>query len=331
MTSASLTVMDVGHGNCTFIHSDNNFILVDAATGSFIQDSVKERNITVIDSVVISHADADHIGGLIGLLLDESILIRTVYINQDAARKTKTFDDLIAALQFARTSDRNTRIVPSIDKDTEDLVFSDFTLEILSPCPIKLLKGVGSKDLEGRKIDANAMSVVLRLIHEEEKIALITGDMNDDSLKFIKDEGDSIKAKILIFPHHGGLPGGKDPEQFSKELCNLVEPEVVIFSNARIRHDNPKKEIIDGIIVSDFSPVLACTQLSVGCYQEEDELCSEHLSSVFPSKGRDLKHSCAGSINFYLKGEETDFIEPLSRHETYIQKFENRKCKELCK
>ncbi|MCW8922750.1 MAG: MBL fold metallo-hydrolase [Gammaproteobacteria bacterium] len=329
MTSAKLTVLDVGHGNCALIHSDKNFIMIDAAVGSFVQDTVKNIGITKIDSVIISHADQDHIGGLSALLLDDSIHIETVYINGDAAKQTKTFTDLLIALDAARSQNRPTKVITSINKDTDDIVYEDFVLEVLSPCPIRCLRGIGQSDLKGKEIEANAMSVVVRLLHDGEKVALITGDMNDKSLQFLKDEGTCVEAKILVFPHHGGLPTEKDPHVFAAELNNLVRPELIIFSNSRQRHDNPRQEIIDGIIASDCSPSIACTQLSKGCHDDDNDLSNDHLIELYPSKGRSNNNSCAGTIDLILNGSDTDIHHPLEHHVNYINKFENRKCKRV--
>ena len=170
-------------------------------------------------------------------------------------------------------------------------MYDDFTLEVLSPCPIRCLRGIGQEDLNGKKIEANAMSVVVRLLHDGEKVALITGDMNDESLQFLKDEGTCIEAKILVFPHHGGLPAEKNPQVFATELNNLVKPELIIFSNSRQKHDNPRQEIIDGIIASDLSPSIACTQLCKGCHDDDEDLSNDHLIELYPSRGRSNNNS----------------------------------------
>lgn len=329
MTSASLTVLDVGHGNCTLVRSCENTVMIDAGMGSFVQDTIKGLSLTEIDAVIVSHADADHIGGLVGLLLDESIHIKNVYINQDIAKKTKTYKDLIIALSEARQQERGTKVTTAINKDTLDLDFGEFQIEVLGPSPINSILGTGSEDLGGGAIESNGMSVVLRVKHGDQKIALIPGDMNLASLSFIKEEGDSIRSKVLVFPHHGGSPGDSNPIEFAKEVCDMVEPELVIFSNSRIRHNNPRSDIIDGIVKAVCSPRLACTQLSRECHAEEEGLSSEHLVSSYPSRGQALNHSCAGTINIEMVGGCTDILSPLKSHSEYIKKFSKRKCRHL--
>lgn len=326
MSLVNLTILDIGHGNSTLIHSDQSVVLIDAAIGSSVQDMLTEKSITKIDNIIISHADADHIGGAIALLLDASFTIKEVHLNTDALKKTKKWGDFLSALSVAR-SEKGTKVTAAINRDTDNLLFADFELEILSPSPIDCLTGPGSKSLDGSNLDANTMSVVLRLLHDNEKMALIAGDMDSKSLDFLKCEIDCLKAKILIFPHHGGLPNGSDPVDFSKELCDLVSPELIIFSNSRNKHGNPRSEILEGISNSSCSAALACTQMSKECCKEEELLSSEHLIASFPSMGKSKNHSCAGTMNFVLNGVNTDITSALVAHSNYVSNFTNRKCR----
>lgn len=325
MTSVNLTILDVGHGNSTLIHSNDEVVLIDAAIGASVQDILSEKNIDEIDNVIISHTDSDHIGGTIALLLDASINIKEVHLNTDALKSTRVWEDFLTALTVARY-EQGTKVIAAINKDTSNFNYKEFELEVLAPSPIDCLTGPGSSSVEGVKLDANTMSVVLRLIQEGEKIALITGDMDARSLEFLKKEVSCLKAKVLIFPHHGGLPKYGSPKEFSKELCDLVLPDLVVFSNARNMHNNPRKEIIKGINDSACSAVLACTQISKECCEEESKLSSEHLIATFPSAGKKNKHSCAGTINIALNGSDTDVSSSLQEHQEYILQFSDRKC-----
>jgi len=326
MSLVNLTILDIGHGNSTLIHSEKGVVLIDAAIGASVQDILAEKNVTDIDNIIISHADLDHIGGAIALLLDDSLTIKEVHLNTDALKGTKVWGDFLTALSIAR-KEKGTKVTASITKDTDNLSFEDFELEVLSPSPIDCLTGPGSQAFGGARLDANSMSVVLRLLHKDEKVALIAGDMDSKSLDFLKSEADCLKAKILIFPHHGGLPKGSNPKEFSKELCDLVLPELIIFSNSRNKHGNPRKEIIEGITNSSCSAALACTQMSNECCEEEGLLSSDHLIPSFPSMGKAKNHSCAGTINFVLDGDNTDTVTVLASHVDYISGFENRKCR----
>jgi competence protein ComEC len=299
--------------------------IIDAAQGSELLEILINKNIVQVDDLIISHADADHIGGAISLLMSDEVSVARVHVNTDSVRNTIVWTSVIQAINHARYN-QDTRLKPSIARDDDDIIYPDYKLEILAPNPVECLTGPGTKSPEGKKLDANSMSVVLRLVHDSSNIALIPGDMDGSSLEFLKNENQCLNAKILIFPHHGGLPGTGNPQTFSKELCELVDPDLVLFSNSRRRHDNPIPDVITGIKQSNCGAHLACTQVSKSCCPNDDYLSSEHLIATFPSKGQTKNHSCAGSVTITLNGAETDVNAPLNEHISYIDKFPDRKC-----
>jgi len=325
MTSVNFTVLDIGHGNCTIIDSETSFTVIDAAQGSELLNILRDKGVIEIDNLILSHSDADHIGGAISLLMDESIVVKRIHLNTDPIKSTKKWTSILVAIQYARTN-KGTKLSPSVARDQDAIECPDFKLEILAPNPVDCLSGPGMLNIEGSRLDANTMSVVLRLVHNNENIALIPGDMDAGSLEFLKSEQQSIQAKILIFPHHGGLPGQGSPYDFSKELCELVDPDLILFSNSRNRHNNPIPDVISGVRASNCGAHLACTQISKTCCSNDDSLSNEHLIAVYPSKGQSQRHSCAGSVSILLNGNNTDVLTPLDAHRAYIMGFDDRKC-----
>ena len=69
LNSASyrVTYIDVGQGNCTLIEmADGSTALIDCGSamyGEKVYNFLKERNISTINFLIATHADADHIGG----------------------------------------------------------------------------------------------------------------------------------------------------------------------------------------------------------------------------------------------------------------------------
>ncbi|EAQ64861.1 hypothetical protein MED121_10874 [Marinomonas sp. MED121] len=325
MSSVNFTALDIGHGNCTIIKSDDEVSIIDAAQGKDLLDILIENKVYIVDDLILSHSDADHIGGAISLLMSETISIVRIHINSDPIKNTEKWYDLLSAISEARKTYK-TKLKPSISRDDDNIIYNHYELEILSPSPVDCLTGPGSIGLNGEVLNANSMSVVLRLLHQNESIALIPGDMDARSLEFLKSESQCLDAKILIFPHHGGMPGHGDPYDFSHELCELVDPELIIFSNSRFKHDNPRKEIIEGAKKANCNIYFACTQMSKGCCPQENRLSNNHLIATYPSKGSPQNHSCAGSVSIELNGRLTDVKTPLMDHGVYIRDFNERKC-----
>ena len=64
----SLAVLDVGHGNSAVLCDQGVVVVIDTGPGSSLLEYLSERSITHINTVLLSHADQDHIGGLVGVL-----------------------------------------------------------------------------------------------------------------------------------------------------------------------------------------------------------------------------------------------------------------------
>ena len=61
--------IDVGQGDSALIQCDNHYMLIDggnASASSTIYSVLKSKNISVIDYMIATHPDKDHIGGLSG-------------------------------------------------------------------------------------------------------------------------------------------------------------------------------------------------------------------------------------------------------------------------
>ena len=68
-------ILDVGHGNSTVIETSAGCAVFDTGQRTQLIDFLRLKSITKIKYVVLSHADADHIGGLIAILSDERLSI----------------------------------------------------------------------------------------------------------------------------------------------------------------------------------------------------------------------------------------------------------------
>ena len=75
--------------------------VLDAGMGSTLLDHLRSEAITHIDLVLISHADADHLAGLIGVLVSTDITVGEVHLNSDALRDTEFWLELRHALRDA--------------------------------------------------------------------------------------------------------------------------------------------------------------------------------------------------------------------------------------
>ena len=86
-TTSTLQVsfIDAGQGDSILLHDSNNFdVLVDGgqpSAGPTVVAYLRQQNINDVDVMVATHADSDHIGGLINVLQMSDIPVRSVYYN----------------------------------------------------------------------------------------------------------------------------------------------------------------------------------------------------------------------------------------------------------
>jgi competence protein ComEC len=113
---------------------------------------------------------------------------------------------------------------------------------------------------------------------------LLAADIEFDCLAEWKARKVQPTACVLVFPHHGGLPGTSDKTEaalFGFEITRMVSPEVVIFSNHRTKFGNPRDEVIAAILKAAGGVRFACTQLPERLHQhaETNLLWSLHKSA----------------------------------------------------
>lgn len=288
--------LDVGHGNSTVLAAgDQDIIVIDVGKQSALSAFLKELQITQIKSVYLSHADEDHIGGLIGLLGSKQISIDRVFLNSDASKKSKIWDDLLYELDAAHRGQQLVFTPCLVSGQTEQLSGS-ICVEVLGPSRYLVSKGPGSVDRQGRKIRSNSISAVVAISSGGERLAILPGDLDAVGLRDLLRNEAELNAPILVYPHHGGLAGTRNPSRFVDELLNAVAPNQIIFSIGRGHHGTPNPDIVK--IIRDKIPDIriVCTQLSEHCSQGlPKDLTNSHLTPLF-AQGKFRGACCGGTI-----------------------------------
>jgi beta-lactamase superfamily II metal-dependent hydrolase len=320
MSLPELVILDVGHGNSAILQDTSAVTVIDCPPPTTLIETLERLGIDTVDNVLISHADLDHAGGLPNLL--DEITVHNVYINPDADNKSKTWVDVRIALELAE--EKGTEVHTSLTSSLSKKINSgQIEIEILSPSSGVALGGAGGIDLERRQQTSNSMSVVIGLIHNSHRITLLPGDMGELGLDNLLKKHQNIEAQILVFPHHGGSPGSKNGYEFAQKLCGLVKPHLVVFSLGRNHRlgkygtENPRDDIIKGVVAAMPNAHIICTQLSGNCAANKPISDFGHLNNL-PAVGFASSSCCGGTIIIGINGKHTTYIPLLSSHRAFI-------------
>ncbi len=288
----SLSILDVGHGNSSVLHTSNGTVVIDAGLGGSLLRFLRSEGVQEIDLVLISHADQDHIGGLLALL-SEDVSIKKVRVNTDSLKGSATWDDLLYELDKNNTIDFQPILTSA---QTGEFDIDGLGIEVLAPSPYLAGKGPGSSDREGRKITNNSISALIRILDGNRPVAVTTGDIDNVGLTNFSGTQGASSAPILIFPHHGGLMGSlEQTENAIRKLIDITSPDTVIFSIGRGKHGTPRDEVVSTIRALSHDVRIMCTQLSKNCSETLPEVSQRHLNDVYAC-GRQDKKCCAGTI-----------------------------------
>ena len=311
-----LCFLDVGHGNCTvLIAGDTDVIVIDVGQQSTLSEFLADQQVFHIQSIYLSHADADHIGALIGIIATKEVTIGRVFLNSDSSKDTDIWDDLVYELDAANRVGSLSFHVGLVSGTVETLS-GNVQLEVLGPSPYLAAKGVGGTHKPAGKIRSNSISAVISIDVAGSRLVLLPGDLDGVGLEDLLAKCDDLHSAVLVYPHHGGLPGGMDPDKFTDSLLAAVSPAVVIFSIGRGRHATPNPAIIR-TLRENFSDVrIICTQLSKHCAMSLPANPPTHLAPAF-ARGRAKGTCCGGTIVIPLD-EPEGILPQLRPHVDFI-------------
>jgi beta-lactamase superfamily II metal-dependent hydrolase len=319
MKPVCLAVLDVGHGNAAVLLDTGGVVVIDAGKGGIILDFLKTVGVKVVDLLLVSHADDDHVGSAPTLLVNsDGIGVRKAYYNSDASKNTRSWKAFREAIRIARLEkglEAHAELTTSL---TGKLTHGAVLIEILFPPPELAAGAPGGRSQSGESITSNAMSAVIRLTKGTTPCVLLAGDVEQMCLDLWKKEKTDPRAKILVYPHHGGQPGATDAVTFAEELCNLVKPETILFSIHRSQHELPIPDVVQKARQMLRDVRIVCTQLSGHCAKDLPRTAPKHLLSL-PSRGSISGSCCAGTVVIDLNGNDPE-VRPLAKeHMAFIK------------
>ncbi|MBE0429331.1 MAG: DNA internalization-related competence protein ComEC/Rec2 [Thermoleophilia bacterium] len=220
--SLTISFLDVGQGDATLIRTPSSEsapaghnILIDGGSGSQVVDRLRERGVTRLDAVFLTHPDADHLSGLLPVL--EKFPVSGIH---DAAPPSSSplYRDF---LELAEKKG----ITYHVARKGQNLAFGDLSLDVLWP---------------GERMnanDANANSIVIMAAWQGLDI-LLPGDAEGQVLKGL----DLKPVDIYMVPHHGSRD-----DHIGRVLERIKPLGAVVSVGAKNAYGHPAQETLDAL------------------------------------------------------------------------------------
>jgi beta-lactamase superfamily II metal-dependent hydrolase len=205
--TALIEVLDIGQGDAILIRSpEGKTALIDAGPSRVVVDRLRERGVTAIDLVVVTHHHTDHFGGMDdGIKAFPTRVLLAVAGGQTTSTYLKFLKD-VEALGIQS-------VQPAPDRPRK-ITLGSVTLTVLPQPPID-------------PREENDNSIGLRLQHGSIAM-LMTGDSEERSRAFWRKNCPELveNCQILKLAHHGSHNGT------DSAWLDLVRPKVAVASLA---------------------------------------------------------------------------------------------------
>ncbi len=228
--------ISVGQGDSILLRSpDNHYVMVDgggylgyqsnSTQGEYaVLPYLKHRGIRELDIVFITHFDADHAIGILDILEKRRVNLLVLPYNFEGNE--------IAAKIIDKAANTNVPIVMAGEGDYFEL--GEVNLNLLNP------------EYEERPISRNEKSLVIKVEYRKFSV-LLTGDLEKEGERRLKDYGYLLNSDILKFGHHGS--NSSSTEGFLEQ----VGPQHGIISVGNNNYGHPSDKVLSRALANDIS------------------------------------------------------------------------------
>lgn len=220
----NVVFLDVGQGDSTLIKAPNGQVMVIdggrsiSLANSLIIPQIKAWGASQVDVLVVTHPDADHIAGLVGVL--ENFPVKLVALTGDA-HTTDIYARLLTNIRDKQIAAVQVRTGTTIPFD------SAVKLEVLGP-----------DDALVNQDNTNDGSIVIKLTYGQTSF-LLTGDAEFAENQSILRRGADVRATVLKLGHHGSR------SSTDENWLRAVQPQLgIISAGAGNPFGHPHPEVV---------------------------------------------------------------------------------------
>lgn len=221
---AWVTVFDVGQGSAVLIETQQHRLLYDTGPmygpesdggNRVLIPYLRGRGIRTLDTLIVTHEDADHAGGMRSIASAVSV---------DAVLTSLSADDPMLQESLPRT-------IPYRRCEAgQQWVWDGVRFDMLYPTPEQYARTNGKP---------NDRSCVLKVTVGQNAV-LLTGDIGkSQERELVKVYGEQLRSAVLLAPHHGGAASS------SQIFLETVQPEMALFQvGYRNRFHHPRPDVL---------------------------------------------------------------------------------------
>ncbi|MBP6881325.1 MAG: MBL fold metallo-hydrolase [Candidatus Pacebacteria bacterium] len=214
--------LDVGQGDAIHVETPDGYeMLVDGGpSAAVLRELAKERSFfdRLIDVVVATHPDTDHVAGLVDVFAQYEVDMIVETAAEHDAPAARAFEDAAGTAGARRITAQSGQTIQ---------LGSSTTVRILSPHG-------DSTDWEN-----NTASVVVQVIYGDIEF-MLTGDAPSSIEEYLAGAvGAGLESEVLKLGHHGSKTSTSD------KFLTVVQPQYAIVSAGKDnRYGHPHEEVL---------------------------------------------------------------------------------------
>lgn len=317
--------IDVGQGDSTFIVTPGNKkILIDGGIDhraygflAWKYNLDNEKKVLDIDLLVLSHADGDHINGLIPIIESKKINVKKIIhsgiatlgkgydtdlgnkdpdgkflitrhdapADLDGLNLSKTFKQWKDAIQQEGVEYHAVDSKTPITSQQIDIGDPAISIHVLGPLLNRYNGAPAYRWLKNDSKTINGHSVVLKLVYRD-VAALFCGDINGASSELLMNDAtikSKLNAHIYKAPHHGS-------DDFYRPFLNQVNPQISIISSGDNRdYGHPRANAIGAMGQASRSaePLIFATEIAATFIEEDTKTPAKSKKTAQPEERRE--------------------------------------------
>ncbi len=201
----NISILEAGKADAIIIDTENGAVLIDSGleeNRDQLLEALKERGITELYAMIITHFDKDHVGGADWVLSEMNV--KYVYTSYE----TKTSDDIASFEEALKNAGLNATVI----KGTQTFRLGDAVFEMNGAS--------GSYE----KNESNNSSLIIKVSFGT-KTYLFAGDAQNERIEEYLENNDA-DCDFLKVPYHGHY------QKMLDELLAEASPEVSVITDS---------------------------------------------------------------------------------------------------